>query len=301
MVVLLNITVATVSYNAKLPKITEGRISLSPGQTRGVPFFAPVLTYFKDKADYMEAELVAARIAACFALFVKKQDAFAAATIRTSPNDTSQRIESVEPGMFEYLNPGEEIQSFNPSRPNAQYDAFISSILRAICSALNLSYEIVSKDFSQTNYSSARASLLQAYKYFKLRQDWISRKFCQPIWEMLLEEAWLKGELPARNFYENKYEWLRARWIAPGWQWVDPYKEAEAAKLTMDMGLSSLSDEAAAQGRDFEEILGQKVRELVKIKELETKYDIKIIKDAKPATNTSGGADTGGQPNDQKN
>ncbi|MDD5449660.1 MAG: phage portal protein [Candidatus Omnitrophica bacterium] len=252
-----------------------------PGQTRGVPFFAPVLTYFKDKADYMEAELVAARIAACFALFVKKQDALAAATIRTSPNDASQRIESIEPGMFEYLNPGEEIQSFNPSRPNAQYDAFISSILRAICSALNLSYEIVSKDFSQTNYSSARASLLQAYKYFRLRQDWLARKFCQPIWEMLLEEAFLRNELPARDFYKNKYEWMRARWIAPGWQWVDPYKEAEAAKLTMDMGLSSLADEAAAQGKDFEEILGQKVREAVKIKELEEKYKIKLIKDGK--------------------
>lgn len=242
-----------------------------PGQTRGMPFFAPVLTYFKDLADYMEAELVAARIAACFSIFVKKEDAYAAATARTSStNSASQRIEELEPGMIEYLGPGEDITAFNPNRPGNSFDMFINRILRSISAALGLPYELVSKDFSQTNYSSARAALLEARKYFRMRQDWISKKLCQPAWEMLLEEAFLKDKLPISSdiFLSNRLDITRARWIAPGWQWVDPVKEAESSKTAIEIGVSTLADEAASQGKDWEEVLEQQARERAKRKEL---------------------------------
>lgn len=251
-----------------------------PGQTRGIPYFAPVLAYFKHKADYMEAELVAARLAACFALLITSPAAYNAALANTEDNGDAKRMQSFFPGMVKYLNPGEQVTAFNPNRPNTQFDSFINSLLRSICSALNLSYEIVAKDFSQTNYSSARASLLQAYKFFMIRQDWMAKKICQPAWEYLLEEAFLRDQLPAWvDFGKNPKEWCRARWVAPGWQWVDPVAEAESSQLSMDMGISTLADESAAQGKDWEEVLGQKVRELVKIKKLEEENGIVIIKD----------------------
>ncbi|MDD3906573.1 MAG: phage portal protein [Candidatus Omnitrophica bacterium] len=265
------------------------------GQSRGVPFFAPVLDYFKDASEYSEAERVAARLAACIAIFVKKNNVNQSFQKRTTANSSGQRIESIEPAMFEYLDDGEEIQSFNPNRPNAQFEPFMDHLLKAICSALNLSYEIVSKDFSKSTYSSARAGLLQAYRYFRMRQNWLSRKLNQPVWEMVLEEAFLRGELPAKNFYEQRSAWTRARWISPGWEWVDPLAEAKASKLAVDSGLSSLSDEAAAQGKDLDELLAQRAREERKIKALEEKYDIKIIKDdmaiQKDGHNNGGTAD----------
>ncbi len=249
-----------------------------PGQTRGVPFFAPVMNYFKDLADYMEAELVAARIAACFSIFVKKEDAYAAATARTTETNASgQRLESLEPGIIEYLSPGEDITAFNPNRPGGSFEPFVNRILRALSAALGLPYELVAKDFSQTNYSSARAALLEARRYFRVRQEWIARKLCQPTWDMLMEEAFLRNEFNAADFYERKNDYCRARWIAPGWQWVDPMKEAESSELAMNIGVSSLADEAAAQGKDWEEVLEQKAREAVKIKELEEKFEIKIL------------------------
>ncbi|MEI8350085.1 MAG: phage portal protein [Candidatus Omnitrophota bacterium] len=240
-----------------------------PGQTRGVPFFAPVLTYFKDLADYLEAELVTARIAACFSIFIKKEDPYAAATARTSStNSAGQRVEELEPGLIEYLAPGEDISTFNPNRPGGSFEPFVNRILREISAALGLPYELVAKDFSQTNYSSARAALLEARRYFKVRQEWLAKKLCQPVWEMLLEEAFLRNELPASNFYEQRLDWTRARWIAPGWQWVDPVKEAESSRLAIEIGVSSLADEAASQGKDWEETLEQQAREDAKRKEL---------------------------------
>jgi len=252
---------------------------LRPGQTRGVPFFAPVLTYFKDMADYLEAEIIAARIAACFSIFITKTgDASDVALARTSEtNAAGQRLEYVEPGVIEHLAQGEDIHAFEPKRPGDNFDPFINRVLRIISAALNLPYEIVAKDFSQTNYSSARAALLEARRYFRMRQEWLAKKFCQPAWNMLLEEAWLRGELPAAGFYENFLDWTRARWITPGWSWVDPVKEVIASQKAVDMGISSLADEAAAQGKDYEEVLEQRAREEVKIKELEEKNGI-IIK-----------------------
>ena len=249
-----------------------------PGQTRGVPFFAPVMNYFKDLADYMEAELVAARVAACFAVFIKKDDNYAAALSNTSEtNSKGQRIQELEPGMIDYLGPGEDISAFNPNRPGGQFEPFVDRILRAISTGLNLPYEIVAKDFSKTNYSSARAALLEARRYFMVRQAWLSRKLCQPAWDMLQEEAFLKNQLPAKSFYEKKSDWCRARWIAPGWQWVDPVKEAKSSEMAIDIGISTLADEAASQGKDWEEVLEQRAREAVKVKELEEKYDVKIL------------------------
>lgn len=249
-----------------------------PGQTRGVPFFAPVMNYFKDLADYMEAELVAARVAACFAIFVKKDDNYAAALGATAEaNSKGQRLQELEPGMIDYLSPGEDISAFNPNRPGGQFEPFVDRILRAISTGLNLPYEIVAKDFSKTNYSSARAALLEARRYFMVRQAWLSRKLCQPAWDMLQEEAFLKGKLPAKTFYENKTDWCRVNWIAPGWQWVDPVKEAKSSEMAIDIGISTLADETASQGRDWEEVLEQRAREAAKVKELEEKYGVKIL------------------------
>ncbi|MDD5108307.1 MAG: phage portal protein [Candidatus Omnitrophica bacterium] len=259
---------------------------LRSGQTRGVPFFAPVLTYFKDLAEYTEAELVASRIAACFSLFITSEASMdVAVNSAYERNPSGQMLESLEPGMIKHLMPGETITSFNPQRPSATFEPFVDRILKAISAALGLPYELVAKDFSKTNYSSARAALLEARRYFKVRQEWLSQKLCQPVWEMLLEEAYLKGELEAAEFYEKgrpRSAWLRARWIAPGWSWVDPLKEVKASREAITGNISSLADEAAGQGKDWEEILEQRAREEQKRKELglpETTADSKIPKD----------------------
>ncbi|MCK9555006.1 phage portal protein [bacterium] len=237
------------------------------GQTRGVPFFAPVLNYFKDLGEYAEAELVSARIAACFSLFITSE---ASMDLNNGfdRNMKGQYVESLEPGMIKHLLPGENITSFNPQRPTATFEPFVERMLRAISASLGLPYELVAKDFSKTNYSSARAALLEARRYFKVRQEWIARKLCQPVWEMVLEEAYLKGELGNISFYKNKTYWTNASWVAPGWEWVDPLKEAKASEVGLKNGIVTYSDLYSSQGKDWEECFEQRKREQEKISEL---------------------------------
>lgn len=248
------------------------------GQTRGEPFFSPVLNMFKDRVDYMEAEIVAARVAACFAIFIKKTNSYEVSLARSKP-EGNKRVEELSPAMIEYLNENEEIQPFNPNRPGGTFGIFIERVLRDISAGLNIPYEILAKDFSRSNYSNTRAALLEARRFFMMQQRFVSENLCQHVLVMLLEEAYLNGELPILDFYQNREAYVRTRWIAPGWQWVDPENEVKASVEAVDNNLSTLAEEAAAQGQDWEENLEQRARELKKIKDLEDKYDIDMTVD----------------------
>ncbi|MBU2051221.1 MAG: phage portal protein, partial [Gammaproteobacteria bacterium] len=251
------------------PKILHVFAAKRPGQSRGIPLFAPVLTYFKDLSDYIEAEVMAARVAACLAVFITKQDAmFSAANMATSTETaTGARVQGIEPGMVSYLNAGEGINVVDPKRPGDAFPAFIESVLRMVGTSIGLPYELLVKDFSKTNYSSARAALLEGRRVFTNWRSWFSRRFCQPIWDLVLEEAFLRGEFEAKNFYDFRHEYTRAIWIGGGWGWVDPVKEVEASRKAIDFGLSTLAEESAGQGRDWEETIDQLKREKAAIAE----------------------------------
>jgi len=257
-----------------------------PGQSRGEPFFAPVIAIFKNLCDYMDAELVAAKVSACFSVFVKKENA---EEFTVSGADETQldgkRLEEIEPGMIEYLNPGESIDGFNPQRPGAQFDVFVEKCLRFIGASLGLPYELIFKDFSKTNYSSARAALLEARKMFRCEQKFISEKLCQPAYENLLDEAVLRGELVAEDYFDRRSDYTRARWIAPGWGYIDPTKEISAAKDAVKGNISTLADECAAHGKDWEEVLEQRAREEERRKQLglPDENSSKIQQDQQPA------------------
>ena len=49
---------------------------------------------------------------------------------------------------------------------------------------------------------------------------------------------------------------------------MDPVKEAKAAQTRMDIGVSTLENECAEQGLDWEEVLEQRARERERMAEL---------------------------------
>lgn len=253
------------------PKILHLFPVRRPGQLRGVPWFAPVMTLFKDLGDTIEAEVVAARVSACLAVFVTMNDpAYAQYAAHTgTETDTGNRLQTLEPGLINYLNQGESINVVNPTRPGDTFQPFVEMVIRMIGMSLNMPYELLSKDFSKTNYSSARAAILEGRRMFTTWRSWFGRRFCQPVYDLVLEEAFLRGLFTAPNFYEYRSEYTRAQWIGGGWGWVDPVKEVEASRKAIDYGLSTLAEETAGQGRDWEEVLEQQKREQDKADELD--------------------------------
>lgn len=270
-----------------------------PGQTRGEPFFAPVLSYFKHLGDIVEAEIVAERIAACFAVFVTKtaNPLGAAVAAASSTTTQGQRLETIEPGIIERLADGEDVQFANPNRPGITFEPFILLVLRAISAALGLPYQVILKDFSRMNYSSARAALLDARQFFRVYQDWMAKSFCQPTWNYVIEEAWLRSMIPAVNLVSDRSRayYLAADWVPPGWGWVDPVKEVESSKIAIGSVLSTMSAECAAQGRDWQQVTRQRKREQDFCKAMGVTPDFGVT----PAQSAQPGNATADAPADQ--
>ncbi len=164
--------------------------------------------------------------------------------------------------------PGDKVAPFTPSRPNTAYGEFVENVLRHIGAGLNMPYELLMKDFSKTNYASARASLMEAWRHFMTRRQWLGDYWARRVYVLWLEEAVNKGIIEAPNFYAQKIAWTRCKWIGPGRGWIDPVKEAKASIMRMENNISTLEDECAIQGLDWEEVLEQRERERTKAREL---------------------------------
>lgn len=234
-----------------------------PGQVRGKPSFAPVLKYFKNMGDSLEAEVVAQKVAACLsAVITRNQDQMSISPLPTTTDPlTGKKLTKLEPGMVPTLAVGEDIKLIDFKRGGETFAVFLTMILRVLGNAFGLPYESLLKDFSKTNYSSARAALLEAWRIYMFKRTWLARKFCQPVYALVLEEAYLRGRFPVQDFYAQQAEYCRAAWLGPGRGWVDPVKEIVAAKLEEDYDYATLADQCAAQGRDWEDVLKQKSRE----------------------------------------
>jgi len=265
------------------PRVLHIFRSSRPGQMRGIPYFTPVITLFQDLADYLEAEVVAAKVAACLAVFITQDSNYGGVPAVTGQEpDTGRNLEDLEPGEIRYLKTGEGIHVVDPKRGGETFNAFVQQVLRIIGIPLGLPYELLVKDFSQTNYSSARAALLEGRRMFSTWRSWFAAKFCQPIWELVLEEAYLRGLWQPPRFYENRTELLRATWMGGGWGWVDPVKEVAASFGAIKAGLSTHAKELAGQGEDWEETFEQLAREQSFAQELGLDFQA-----PKTATNTA--------------
>lgn len=241
---------------------------LRPGQTRGVPALAPIIETLKQLDRYSMAEVDAAVNSAVFALFVKMDpDTFTDTfddSAQQSYIDSAKRWDgTVKSGAAINLLPGEEVNSPSMGRPNPNFDPFVNAVLTQIGMALNIPKEVLTKHF-QSSYSAARAALLDAWRTFKIRREWLAEKFCQPVYEEWLADAVASGRISAPGFFADpaiRKAWAGAQWSGDGPGAIDPLKEVQAAQARVDMGLTTLAEEISAyDGGDWNDKHRESVR-----------------------------------------
>lgn len=252
-------------------------------QTRGIGLLTPVIERLKMIDKYDRVELQAALVNAIFAAFIESpfdhdmlDDAISADQLSTYQKQRADfhdkrqvRLDGVRiPTLF----PGESFNFQAASRPAAQFGEFEKACLRNIAAGTGLSYEQISQDWSETNYSSARGALLEVWKTLSRNRSSFADKFATPVFILFLEEAINRGDikLPQNgpDFYTAKAAYCKIKWIGQGRGWVDPVKEAQAAQIRMDSCLSTLEDECADQGKDWQEVLQQRKREIEEMDKL---------------------------------
>ncbi|MFL9829130.1 phage portal protein, partial [Rhodoplanes sp. SY1] len=156
---------------------------------------------------------------------------------------------------------GDEIAINSSPRQTTAFPAFLTAFLQRVAAARGISYEQLAMDWSRTNYSSARAALNEVWRTITRMFAVLCEQVFDPIRYCVVEEGVDRGyivipdELP--DFWDVPAAYLNCRWIGPGRGYVDPTKEAEAASIRMDGLMSTLQDECAEQGRDWEDVLDQ--------------------------------------------
>jgi lambda family phage portal protein len=255
-------------------------------QTRGVPWLHTVIRKLQDIDGYSEAEIVAARGAASYVWWIKGGEPDSA--IGEQQTDGTQEM-VVEPGMAKRLAPGEDIIANTPNRPNAAMDPFMRMMLREVAAGCGTSYESLSRDYSQSNYSSSRLALLDDRDLWRVVQKWFVRAFrarLHPIW---LQQAVLSRAIPAvqvEAYMTDAGRYCSARFKPRGWTWIDPSSDLDAFEKAVRCGFTTVGQviTQTGDGLDLEDVLEQREEEL---KAMRAKG---LIFDTDPTRDSSGKA-----------
>ena len=221
------------------------------GQSRGYPWVAAAIRRLKDFDDYEDAQLVRQKIAACFTGFIHDMNIAGAGTGATGldkAGPTENQLEYLQPGVFEHLPPGKDIKF--PQPPGVEnYDEYTRNILRGVAAAYGITYEALTGDYSNVNFSSGRMGWIEMGRNIHRWQNTIMRvQVLERIARWFFAGAGMQG-LDTTDAY--------IKWTYPRREMIDPTKEIPAMGKAIRLGLTSLTRTHASLGYDSEEIFDE--------------------------------------------
>ncbi|MFZ9066266.1 MAG: phage portal protein [bacterium] len=258
------------SETVRIPadRIFHVYMPLRAGQSRGEPWLAPAMSAIKQLGAFREAAIVNARIGASKMGFFTSPagDGFVADDM-----DGNVPIMEVEPGTMHQLPNGIGFEKFDPDFPSNEFDVFHKSVLRGIASGLGVSYTALSNDLEATSYSSIRQGALEERDFYKDIQSFMIDHFIRPVFE-----AWLSAAMEMNSFgipirQYNRFA-AKSHFRGKAWNWVDPFKEMNAAVTGLKNGILSIEDVASQYGKDSEELMSQIQRDRLLAEQFGIKY-----------------------------
>lgn len=206
--------------------------------------------------------------------------AFLGAVAAYSGGSRNMQIDGVK---IPHLFPGTKLALHPAGNPGGVGQDFEQSLLRYIAAILGVSYEQLSRDYSKTNYSSARAGAVESWKFMQSRKRMVADRFASSMYQLWFEEELNADRIEtmkfskAPNFYEglNSEAYCAATWIGAARGQIDELKETQASVLKLKYGLSTHEYELAKLGKDWREVYAQLSREKTKRKE----YGIELTED----------------------
>ena len=244
-------------------------VSTRPGQTRGIPWMASSIKNLHQLDGFVEAEVVRARASASLMGFITSPEG----ELQGDDVVDNERVTSFEPGVFKYLQSGENVVVPQLDSPDGQFEPFLRAMLRGMSAGLGMSYHNLSQDYSQTNYSSSRLALLEERDNWRVLQEWMIENFHQRVFEIWLELAVLSGQLQLPLYETDPDRYRQVRWMPRGWSWVDPQKEITALREAEMAGYMTKAEIIAESGGDIEEVFTQRRRELDMAEQLQLYFD----------------------------
>jgi len=277
------------------------------GQMRGVSTLVTILKQSNMLDKFDDAYLASATINQTLATYIESEGTSRSVANSLAPaagasaedtwslfgnkldyyNDTKMRVGGAR---IPVLPPGDKINMTGVNRAINDPTQFRNGWLRQFASSIGVSFEQLSKNMSDANFSAARMAILDIWMGIMKMRWWYGQHVCNLIYTAVLEEAIKKGRtaLPTRianNWDEHRVALTKCKWIGPAMPQVDPEKDARAQGILLEKRLESRTHLAAERGRDVEDIFSEIAEEHRDAEQLEFTLEPEVFKIEEEAAN----------------
>lgn len=254
---------------------------LRAGQLRGIPQLTQALVKLWELDKFDDATLLRQQLANLFVGFVKRgpqvegEETVNPLTGVAREDATDRPALSLEPGIFQELDHGEEVDWSDPPDAGQGYEPFMRQQLFAVATAVKVPYEVLTGDMSRVNDRTVRVILNEFRRRIQAKQHQIiAFQLCRKIWRAWMDRAFLAGALPIPMAYlEDPAPWLDVRWVPQGWPYLHPVQDVQAKEKAIRSGLTSRSAEVSEHGEDAETIDATQAADNARADALGLKYD----------------------------
>jgi lambda family phage portal protein len=229
---------------------------LRPGQVRGVSPLAPILLRLRNSTDFEDATLDRQKLANLFVAFLKRTIP-AGAQIEYDPltglptfyDKKGDPLAGLEPGIFQELMPGEEMQFASPPDPAASYPDFMRAMNRGTAAGMGLPYELFSGDLQDVSDRTLRVAINEFRRYAEQR-IWhtVIPKICRPMVEWWATYG--AGDIPYSVASRPTYH-------PQGFAYIHPVQDVEGKVKAIEAGLTSRSAVISERGDDPRQVAEQ--------------------------------------------
>ena len=206
------------------------------GQFVGMPEACGIMVNLNHLGRYDEAEVVAARVAACKGGFLQKK----VSEGYSGKEDALGNISfETQPGLVEDLPMGYEFKEYNPNHPTESYPHFVKQMLRGMACGFNLSYHTLANDLESISFSSIRQGTLEDREEFKSGQQDLIDDLLTPWFEEWVLFALMSGKIPGASVLDVQRIRDAVNWKPRTWDWVDPLTDVQADAIAVKEGFTS--------------------------------------------------------------
>ena len=218
------------------------------GQLRGIPWLSPIMVKLRDLDEFQDGTLMRQKIANMFAGFVYDETPYDAINdIADGLSDASDELPDLQPGTVFALKNGRKIEFSEPPKPDS--GEYVRETLRDIAVGVGITYEELTGDMSQVNFSSARMGFNAMLRNVDQWQwNILIPIFCEQIAAAFINSANQVG-INTRN--------AQFEWTPPARTLVDPTREIPAILKAIRGGLMSLPEALRAQGYNPRKVLNE--------------------------------------------
>lgn len=226
-----------------------------PGQGRGISALSPVIARVRDLQLYEDAELQRKNLETRLSVIASGD----VAQLDNGPPDgsgpnpeaarTSGSLGDLPSGGITQVDTALNLTVIEPKAAPG-YVEYIKYQLHLISAGFGPTYEMMTGDVSETNFSSARVRLIDFRRECE-QEQWLLLvpKFLERVWAAFIDAAVDAGKLRQADYAVD--------WSTPKWDYVNPEQDVKADMAEISAGLSSISEKLRRRGYDPEVVFAE--------------------------------------------